>query len=71
MMARKPLDIPTAASKAFIKDLRAYHAERNAARRAEIVQRQLDALQGFVVPRDKPLRFRDVVALFEEMRDQV
>jgi hypothetical protein len=65
---KKPLDIPMAASKAFMRDLRKYHAEPDDARRAEIAQRQLDALQGFLGPRDRKLRLRDVVKLFEEMR---
>jgi hypothetical protein len=41
MMARKPLDLPMAVAKSFHKDLKAYHAEPNQMRRAEIVQRQL------------------------------
>jgi hypothetical protein len=69
-MARKPLDLPMAASKAFMRDLRKYRAEPDEKHWAAIVQRQLDALHGFVGPRDKPLRFRDVVALFEQMRDE-
>jgi hypothetical protein len=68
-MARKPLDLPMTVARAFARDMRLYHAERDAARRAEIAQRQLDALHGFLGPRDKPLRLRDVIALFEEMKD--
>jgi hypothetical protein len=38
-------------------------------RRAEIVQRQLDALQRFQGPRDTKLRFCYITKLFEEMKD--
>jgi hypothetical protein len=69
-MVRKPLDLPMQVAKAFAKDMRAYHAEGDAIRRAEIAERQLDVLQGFLGPRDKKLRLRDVIAMFEEMKDQ-
>jgi hypothetical protein len=68
-MAGKPLDLPMAVARAFAKDMRAYHAERDAMKRAETVQRQLDALQRFQGPRDKALRFRDITRMFEEMGD--
>jgi hypothetical protein len=64
----KKLDLPMAVARAFYKDLRKYHVEPDEMRRAEIAQRQLDALQGFLGPQDKKLRVRDVVKLFEEMR---
>lgn len=64
----KPLDVPIAVAKAFARDMRLYHAETDAMKRAEIVQRQLDALQRFQGPRDKALRYRDVARMFEEMK---
>ena len=66
----KPLDIPMQIAKAFARDMRAYHAEHDAMKRAEIARRQLDALQRFQGPRDKQLRFRDITKMFEEMKDQ-
>jgi hypothetical protein len=69
-MARKPLDLPMQVAKAFAKDMRAYHAEGDAMKRAEIVQRQLDALHRFQGPRDKKLRFQDITRMFEEMKDR-
>ena len=47
----------------------AFHAEPNPVKRREYAERQLDALQGFLGPRDNKLRLRDVIAMFEEMRD--
>ena len=57
-------------AKAFARDMRAYHAESDAMKRAEIAQRQLDALQRFQGSRDKKLRFRDITRMFEEMKDR-
>jgi hypothetical protein len=65
----KPLDIPMQVAKAFARDMRLYHAERDTVKRAEIAQRQFDALQRFQGWRDKPLRFRDITKMFDEMKD--
>jgi hypothetical protein len=68
-MARKPLDLPMAAAKAFIKDMKAFHAEPNAIKRDEIASRQLHALREFQGPRDKKLRIHDIKEMFEHMKD--
>jgi hypothetical protein len=70
-MPQKPLDLPMQVVKGFAKDLKAFHAERSEVKRAEIAQRQLDALAPFNAPRAAKLRLRDVIAMFEEMRDQM
>ena len=69
MMARKPLDLPMQVVKAFAEDMRAYHAEPNTMKRVEIAERQLDVLQRFQGPQDKELQLRDIIELFEEMKD--
>jgi hypothetical protein len=38
-MPQKPLDLPMQVAKAFAKDMRAYFAESNAIKRAEIAGR--------------------------------
>jgi hypothetical protein len=68
-MARKPLDLPMQVAKAFVKDMRAYHAEPNAIKRDEIAARQLHALRGYQGPREKKLRVHDVKEMFEQMKD--
>jgi hypothetical protein len=45
MMAGKPLDLPMAVAKNFVRDMRAYFAEPNAIKRDEIAARQLHALR--------------------------
>jgi hypothetical protein len=56
MMARKPLDLPMQVAKAFVRDMRAFHAEPNAIKRDEIASRQLHALRQYNLPRAKKLR---------------
>ena len=40
-MALKPLDLPMAVAKNFVRDMRAYFAEPNAIKRDEIAARQI------------------------------
>ena len=68
-MARKPLDFPMQVANAFAKDMRAYHAERDAMKRVEIAERQPDVLLRFQRPQDKELQLGDIIELFEEMKD--
>jgi hypothetical protein len=70
MMARKPLELPMQVAKAFVKDMRAFHAEPNAIKRDEIAARQLHVLWSYNPPRAKKLRIHDVKEMFEEMKDQ-
>ena len=69
-MARKPLDLAMQVAKAFIKDMKAFHAEPNVIKRDEIASRQLHALRKYQGPREKKLRVHDVKEMFESMKDQ-
>jgi hypothetical protein len=42
-MPRKPIELPPAVARAFVKDMRAFFAEKNAIKRDEIAARQLHA----------------------------
>ena len=44
-MRRKPIDIPPAAARDFVSDLRAFHAAKTGFARDEIAARQLHALR--------------------------
>jgi hypothetical protein len=68
-MSKKPLELPIEVVKSFVEDMNEFFAEPNLVRKGEIAERQLDALQPFLGPRDRKLRLRDVIALFEEMKD--
>jgi hypothetical protein len=69
-MLRKPLELPPAVAKAFVKDMKAYFAAKDQRKRDEIAGRQRFALSEFQGPRDKKLRVTDVVRMFNLMRDQ-
>ncbi len=68
MIVRKPLDLPPAVAKAFVKDMRAFFKEENAVKRDEIALRQLHALRAFERPREK-LSLLDIKAMFRAMKD--
>jgi hypothetical protein len=67
-MPRKQLEVPPAAARAFVKDMRAFHAAATGFERDEIAARQLHMLREHLGPRDK-LQLMDVHELFEAMKD--
>jgi hypothetical protein len=68
-MPRKPIDLPPAVARRFVKDMLAYFAEPNSIKRDEIAARQLHALRQYQGPREKKLRLVDVIEMFRQMRD--
>ncbi len=68
MVKRKPLDLPPAIARAFVKDMRAYFAEEDQTKRDAIAVRQLHALKEHQGPREKALRLSDVKQMFLEMK---
>ncbi len=71
MVKAKPLDLPPAVAKAFVKDMNAYFAEENRYKQEEIALRQLHALKEHQGPREKALRLSDVKDMFRQMRGQL
>jgi hypothetical protein len=69
-MPRKPIELPPAVARAFVRDMNAYFAETNLIKRDEIAIRQLVALNEYLGRRERPLRVIDVKAMFLQMRDQ-
>ncbi len=69
-MPPRDLDLPTAVAREFVKDMRAYFAEKNAIKRDEIAIRQLTALNEYLGRRDRPLRVTDIKEMFVQMRDE-
>src|ERR1700752_2018845 len=68
-MSNKPLDVPGHVAKAFLADLRAFHAEPNAIKRDEIAARQARLLNQHLKPSKKELRTHDLKDMFERMQD--
>jgi hypothetical protein len=69
MIKRKPLELPPEIARRFFEDMRAFQREPNPIKRDEIAAHQLEALLGYLRPRDRKLRLSDVKELFEQMRD--
>jgi hypothetical protein len=67
-MPRKELSVPPAAARAFVKDMRAFHAAKTGFEKDEIAARQLHALREHLQPGEK-LRLTDVHELFLAMRE--
>ena len=68
MKGLKPLDLPPAVARAFVKNMRAYFAEKNPIKRDAIAARQLHALTEHQGPREKALRLSDVKEMFQQMK---
>jgi hypothetical protein len=68
-MPRKPIELPPAVARDFVRDMKAFFAEPNAIKRDEIAIRQLVALNEYLGRRERPLRIPDVKEMFLQMRD--
>lgn len=55
MIIRKPLELPPAVDRAFVRDMKAFFAEENRCKQDDIHLRQLHALSQHQAPRDKKL----------------
>jgi hypothetical protein len=67
---RKPIEIPPAAARSFVKAMRAYHATSDSIEKDEIAARQAWLLSEHLGPREKKLRLIDVRQMFVDMKDQ-
>jgi hypothetical protein len=67
-MPRKQLEVPPAAARAFVKDMRAFHAAKTGFEKDAIAARQLHALREHL-PRGARLRLIDVHEMFLAMKD--
>jgi hypothetical protein len=68
-MLRKPIELPPEVARSFVKDMRAYFAEKDAIKRDEIAGRQMFALRQYQSVGEKPVRIPDIKQMFEEMKD--
>jgi hypothetical protein len=66
----KRLDLPPAVAKAFVRDMKAFFAEKDAIKRDLIAVHQPGTLQEYQGPREKKLRLDDVKEMFRQMKDQ-
>ena len=69
-MLNKRLDLPPAVAKAFVRDMKAFFAEKDAIKRDLIALHQPSTLQECQGSREKKLRLDDVKEMFRQMKDQ-
>ena len=67
-MPSKPPDLPIEVAKAFVRDMRAFHAAKGSLKKDEIAARQLWRLKQHWSGK---LRITDVREMFVQMKDQV
>jgi hypothetical protein len=69
-MLRKLIEIPPAAARSFVEDMRAYHATTDTIKRDEIAARQAWLLSEHPGPRERKLRVIDVREMYARMKDR-
>lgn len=69
-MVRRPLEIPPAAAKAFLRDMKAFFNASGSIMQDEIAAKQAWLLNEHL-PRGAKVRLTDVKELFLQMRDHV
>jgi hypothetical protein len=69
-MPSKLIELPPEVAKTFVRDMRAFHAEKSPIKRDGIAMRQLVILNEYLGRRERPLRVIDVKEMFEELRDR-
>ena len=65
-MSRKPIELSPEVAKAFVRDMRAFHAAKDSLKKDEIAAKQLWLLKQHW---NGKLRITDVREMFEQMRD--
>jgi hypothetical protein len=67
----KSLDLPLKVARAFVRDMKAFHAEKDPIKADAIAANQMAALRQYQGPREKSVRLTEVKRMFAEMKDQV
>jgi hypothetical protein len=70
VIVRKPLNLPPAVDRAFVRDMKAFFTEDNRYKRDEIALRQLHALREHQGPHEQTLGLSDVKDLFLLRKNQ-
>ena len=61
---------PSEVAKAFLRDMHAFHAEKDAIKRDEIAARRIHVLRKYQRSPELPIKPHQVKQIFEEMNDQ-
>lgn len=67
-MPHKPIELPPAVARAFVRDMHGFFAEKDPIKRDAIAAEQMTVLRKYQAPPEKPLRIIDVREMFVQMR---
>jgi hypothetical protein len=67
----KPAEVPREVARRFVNAAKDFFAEKDSYKRDAIAAHQLSVLQQYQGAREAKLRFSDIKAMFEQMRDQL
>jgi hypothetical protein len=70
-MKMKDIEIPPEVAEAFVRDMRAFFAEKSPLKRDEIAGRQIHVLRQYQEKSERPIELHQVKQMFEEMRDDL
>ena len=69
-MPANSIELPPEVARAFVRDMRAFHAEKSPIKRDEIASRQIHVLRQYQGKNERPIKLHQVKEIFEEMRDR-
>jgi hypothetical protein len=69
-MPAKPTELPPTVARAFVRDMRAFHAEKSPIKRDEIASRQIHVLRQYQGKRERPIKLHQVKQMFEVTKAQ-
>lgn len=67
--APKPIELPPEVPRSFVRDVRAFHAERDGIKRDEIAAPQSHILRQYQRQHEKPIKLHQVKEMFHAMKD--
>jgi hypothetical protein len=65
------IEIPPEVAEAFVRDMRAFYAEKNPLKREVIARRQIHVLRQYQEKHERPIKLHQVKQIFEEMREDL
>jgi hypothetical protein len=70
-MPSKPIELPPAVARAFVRDMHAFHAEKSPLKRDEIASRQIHVLRQYQGKCERPIKLHQVKELFHAMKGEL
>jgi hypothetical protein len=70
-MPRKPIELPPEVAKAFVRDMRAFHARRALLRETRSLAAKSMPCVSYQGKSERPIKLHQVKQMFEEMRDDL